>query len=379
MLKISVITVVYNSVQYIEQTIKSVLEQNYPNLEYIIIDGGSFDGTQDIIRQYEKYITYWCSEPDNGIYDAMNKGIDRATGELVAFLNSGDKYLPDTLNRLVESYIKDVADVVYGDCIIYNHDGKQTYEKKDAPIDELRYHMILCHQAVFVKKKMFELYGKYSGSYKIADDYEWFLRVYKQGASFKYVSYPICYYLNGGLSQQQERLCARDSINIALSYACDQETKRRIEAYNFEWISRLYWDGFISDIISGYNRDVFKRILADMGVQEKIYIFGAGYYGCQCIAWCKCLEIEIAGIIDNDAQKWNKQIEGIPIVSLEQIYDKEIFIITASLLYGEEIEKQLLSAELQKGIDFVDIKEIMKHVVENSDSDIVSLINEWGK
>lgn len=93
--KISVITVCYNCVSVIEQTIKSVLEQTYPNIEYIIIDGGSMDGTVDIIKKYSDTVTYWISEPDNGIYDAMNKGIDMATGDYLNFMNAGDTFFED--------------------------------------------------------------------------------------------------------------------------------------------------------------------------------------------------------------------------------------------------------------------------------------------
>lgn len=91
--KVSVVTICYNSVQFIEKTIQSVLSQTYPNIEYIVIDGGSTDGTKEIIEKYSSRISYWCSEKDRGIYDAMNKGIRKATGEWINFMNSGDCFV----------------------------------------------------------------------------------------------------------------------------------------------------------------------------------------------------------------------------------------------------------------------------------------------
>jgi glycosyltransferase involved in cell wall biosynthesis len=103
--KISIITPVYNQVDYIEEAIKSVLNQNYPNIEYIIVDGGSTDGTSDIIRKYESQIFKWISEPDKGMYDALNKGFDMSTGEIMAWLNSDDIYFNDTFSKISEIFV----------------------------------------------------------------------------------------------------------------------------------------------------------------------------------------------------------------------------------------------------------------------------------
>lgn len=114
--KISVVTVCYNAVKDIEKTILSVINQTYPNIEYIIIDGGSKDGTMDVVNRYKDKIDVIVSEPDKGIYDAMNKGIDRATGEWINFMNAGDCFMEeDTINKVFTKDIDECKSVLYGD------------------------------------------------------------------------------------------------------------------------------------------------------------------------------------------------------------------------------------------------------------------------
>jgi len=118
--KISVVTVNYNKGNFIEETILSVINQNYPNLEYIIIDGASTDNSIEIIKKYEKHLAYFISEPDSGMTEALIKGFNKATGEILAWLNSDDTYLPGTLEFVGKHYLKTHFDFLYGDCIITN-------------------------------------------------------------------------------------------------------------------------------------------------------------------------------------------------------------------------------------------------------------------
>ena len=125
-MKFSIITVTYNAAPYLERTVLSVLSQSYPDIEYLIIDGQSTDGTVDIIRQYESGIAYWVSEPDKGLYDAMNKGLRRATGDYVWFLNAGDTFPSADLVQTIAQKIarrKHLPDVIYGDTAIVNNEG----------------------------------------------------------------------------------------------------------------------------------------------------------------------------------------------------------------------------------------------------------------
>ena len=140
-MKVSIITVVFNGIRTIEQTIKSVLNQSYKNIEYIIIDGGSTDGTLDIIRKYENYLSYIISEPDHGIYDAMNKGIQKSTGDIVGIINSDDWYEVNTVSQVVERFESFAVDLVYGDINFIGKNG-EIIRSENYSLEEIWYKMV---------------------------------------------------------------------------------------------------------------------------------------------------------------------------------------------------------------------------------------------
>lgn len=181
-MKVSIITVCYNSEQHIKSCIDSVLGQNYPNIEYIIVDGKSKDKTVEIIQSYQDKITKWVSEPDKGIYDAMNKGIKMATGDIVGILNSDDIYLDSDVIANVAKAFADNQDcgVVYGDIIYFRTENPdkivrywktKTYYPNFFPDGE-----VPPHPAVFVRKSVYDQNGLYFPEFKISSDYEWMLR-----------------------------------------------------------------------------------------------------------------------------------------------------------------------------------------------------------
>ena len=150
---ISVVTVSYNAVLTIEQTILSVINQTYPNVEYIIIDGGSTDGTVDIIKKYADKIAYWVSEPDKGIYDAMNKGGLKATGDFIQFLNAGDWFENEhVIEKIFKDWYKRV-DVIYGDMIIRRSDG--VYYAKAQDLSHFENDFPLFHPSTFIARSVF--------------------------------------------------------------------------------------------------------------------------------------------------------------------------------------------------------------------------------
>lgn len=195
---ITVVTVVYNDKEFIEETIKSVIEQTYDNVEYIIVDGGSVDGTLDIIREYQHAIDYWVSEPDKGIYDAMNKGIDLGGGDWVNFMNSGDFfYEKETLSRVLEySSQYNKISVIYG-----NHQVRYPTKKKlfkAGRAAELWKGSQFCHQSTLIDLRCHKE-KKYSLRYKMAADFNFFWENRKV-FEFCYRPIPISSISNGGVS-----------------------------------------------------------------------------------------------------------------------------------------------------------------------------------
>lgn len=181
--KVSIITVCLNNAAFLEKTIQSVIRQTYPNKEYIIIDGGSADSTCEMIKKYEAHIQYWVSEPDRGISDAFNKGVGRATGDFIAFLNSDDQYLSQcSLQCLVEA--SNGVDVIYGG-IKYQRAYKP--ERFPRQINDASYWLrdSIPHQATLTSRKMFEKIGRFDCRLKYAMDYDFYCKGYSLGFRFK--------------------------------------------------------------------------------------------------------------------------------------------------------------------------------------------------
>lgn len=183
--KVSVVTVCYNAAKDIKRTILSVINQTYPNLEYIIIDGGSTDGTMDIVNQYKDKINIIVSEPDKGIYDAMNKGIDKATGDWINFMNAGDCFYKKTvLSNLFDKNNFLDFDVLYGLLVHSFSFGKFLIEPLE--LSEIQKQMVFGHPASFVSSKILKEY-KFNCKYRIVADYELFYRLFQDNKKFKYI------------------------------------------------------------------------------------------------------------------------------------------------------------------------------------------------
>lgn len=196
-MKVSVITATWNSADTLRDTLESVLAQTYPDIEHIVVDGESTDGTMDLVREYE--VRYegrlrYVSEPDKGIYDAMNKGILMASGEIVGILNSDDFYTsPDTIERLVNELESSGVDAVYGD--VHFVDDKDLnkcvryYSSAGFRRWKMRFGFMPAHPSFYCRKEVYERLGLFSTSYKVAADFENLIRlIYVGKISIKYVS-----------------------------------------------------------------------------------------------------------------------------------------------------------------------------------------------
>ena len=207
-IKVSIITVVYNNRDTIKDAIESVLNQTYKNIEYIIVDGASTDGTVDIVKSYEDKITKFVSGPDNGLYDAMNKGIRLATGDVVGILNSDDFYAANNIiENVVNRFQEESVDSVYGDLeYVDAKDAKKVVRYwKSKPFN----HMLFkqgwhpAHPTFFVKKEIYDKYGVFNTEFKIAADYELMLRfLEKNKISSSYITKVFVKMRLGGESNQ---------------------------------------------------------------------------------------------------------------------------------------------------------------------------------
>ncbi len=201
--KVSIITVVFNGEQTLDATIKSVINQTYNNIEYVVIDGGSKDNTINIIKKYDSKISKWISEPDYGIYDAMNKGIDMSTGDYIWFMNSGDELAnKNTVENIISSCPN--SDIYYGDTVMIDSNGNEIGNRRLSPPDILTWKsfkkgMLVSHQSFIVKKQIVQLYNL---KYKFSADFEWCLLALKNAKSITNTHLTLSKFLDGGITKQ---------------------------------------------------------------------------------------------------------------------------------------------------------------------------------
>lgn len=201
--KISIITVVFNDADNLSSTISGIRRLTYPNLEYVIVDGGSIDGTVDVIKENEAVADRWISEPDRGLYDAMNKGMQLATGDYFWFVNAGDE--PASADVLDDLFEEDpLADVYYGETLMIHPDGREIGLRRLSPPDELNWRhfrqgMLVSHQAFIASRKVA---GKYDLRYKFSADFDWCLQALRKAFEIRNTHKVLCRFREGGLTRQ---------------------------------------------------------------------------------------------------------------------------------------------------------------------------------
>lgn len=209
--KVSIITINYNNFKGLEKTIKSVINQTQNDYEFIVIDGDSTDGSKELIGRYSEKIDFWVSEPDTGVYNAMNKGIKVAKGDFVIFMNSGDSFYENTVLQKVYPLLVDDYDIYYGD----NYKIKQNSKRKKTYPEKLSfsffYNSCINHQATFVRKRLFFDYFLYNENLKIVSDWEFFIyTICIENRPYKYLKLTICNYDFTGISSKKENKSIAD-------------------------------------------------------------------------------------------------------------------------------------------------------------------------
>lgn len=217
--KFSIITVTYNAGKVLEDTIQSVITQTYKNVEYIIVDGKSTDSTMDIVNRYREHIHTIVSEPDKGLYDAMNKGIDLATGDYLCFLNAGDElHEDDTLQLIVHSLSgeKELPDVIYGETAIVDEEGHFLRMRRLSTPEHLtwksfQHGMLVCHQAFMPRRN---LAVKYNLKYRFSADFDWCIRIMKRSHVLHNTHLTIIDYLNEGMTTRNHKASLKERFHI---------------------------------------------------------------------------------------------------------------------------------------------------------------------
>ena len=215
---LTVITVVYNNVKHIERTLLSVLNQTYKNIEYIVIDGASTDGTLDIINLYSNKIATIISEKDDGIYHAMNKGLALAKGNYVLFMNSGDEiFQPTTVEKI---FILPYADIYYGDTLMINNDleilGQRRHKSPEKlKLNSFKFGMSVSHQAIYINK---QLTLPYNTNYKLSADIDWILNALKKAKTVSNTNMYVAKYLVGGISKTKHWQSLKERFLIFEAY-----------------------------------------------------------------------------------------------------------------------------------------------------------------
>ena len=204
MTKISIITVVYNSEKYIRRTIESIVGQDYPAVEYIIIDGKSKDTTMQIVNEYRDRIAVVVSEPDKGLYDAMNKGLRLATGSYVLYINSGDALSSPTLLSDIFNNVPADSDVIYGDTQITDEDGNILHNRRHRPPEQLTWRdykrgMLVCHQSFIAKRTLCD---EYDTNYRYAADFDWCLNILLKSRVVTNYGKDISLFMDGGQTKR---------------------------------------------------------------------------------------------------------------------------------------------------------------------------------
>ena len=222
--KFSIITVTFNADKVLEKTIQSVISQTYRNMEHVIVDGGSKDHTLDIVKKYQEHIGPVISEPDKGLYDAMNKGIRMATGDYLCFLNAGDElHDKETLQHLVLTLKgKDWPDVIYGETAIVDENGSFLHMRRLSTPEQLTWKsfkqgMLVCHQA-FLPKRELALKHLYDLQYRFSADFDWCIRIMKEAKYLHNTRLTLINYLNEGMTTRNHKASLKERFRIMVKH-----------------------------------------------------------------------------------------------------------------------------------------------------------------
>ncbi len=252
-IKISIITPAFNSGKTIERTIQSVLAQNYDNVEYIIIDGASNDNTLDVVSKYKDKIACVVSEKDNGISEAFNKGIARATGDVIGIINSDDYLLPGALQIVADAY-DEAVDIYQGNILMENPDtGFRCREIPSSHFPKMPFFCHVAHQGMFATRDAYKRFGAYDESIRWPMDLEFLMRADRLGARFKHIEADLAVFVAGGFTSNDISKKKNDYLNIVL-----KNGGNKLQAYIYYYY--LYSTQQIKKLLSLFGKDLGQKL-----------------------------------------------------------------------------------------------------------------------
>ena len=331
---LTIITVTYNCISTIEQTIASVLSQKNVDVEYIVIDGDSNDGTAEVIEKYVDRLAFFVSEKDAGVYDAMNKGINRASGDYILFLN-GDDYLAD------ENVVNRIATHLDGSSIVVGRVKTGSRISKVVDMNKMQspyFGIFYPHQAMFIPRGLFDELGLYDLSYKVSADFDWICKVIYNGKSVKWIDELVSIFRTGGMSSRLE--CSIDEVNISCKYLemsgqndlIPVMTEIAVDtAKNRIFTAMLCDEEFIGDF-----KDYISKLPSS---PDSVQLWGGGFLAEYYIGMFRLIGVNISEVIDKNAGE-GRYISKIPVVTPSDRNDDLIFI--SSEYYDDDIAKTLI-------------------------------------
>lgn len=371
-MKISVITVCLNSVKTIERTIRSVQNQMYDDLEYIIIDGGSTDGTVEVIKRYEEFVSYWVSEEDDGLYDAMNKGIAKATGEIIAFLNSDDWYEKNALVKVKRYYEKYNPMILTGRV---NTPQKGQWKKYvnlwESDKENIRMVMIYQQPATFTRREIFDQLGGFNTSYKIGGDFEWMLRVYDSGTEIMCVEDVFTNFSLRGISSTKADQTVREARKIALDALerCDKYDNLQKSKWR-EKINKLYDEQqAMADVKTGIRNQrltdypKLESSMLEYFTEKSYVVWGIGIIGEDIYHLLMQLGLNVEFFVDRKADSIVMTFHGRDVLPPKRL-TRQNKIIVASRDYEDEIADELNEMGFQEENNYILYNNILLKLTE---------------
>lgn len=328
-MKISIIVVTFNAERHIEQTLQSIFSQDIDDYELIIVDGKSDDNTLELVKKYQNSKMVIISEPDYGIYDAMNKGIRIASGDVIAFMNAGDAYYEKIVPDVLELFTDDV-DIIVGKAMrtINGIEMGVLFDIQKEDLWQVHVSNIFCHQAMFIRKSMFDKFGLYNYEYPILADYDWNITAFDGGAKIRLLDRFVALYDISGVSSISD--VAAECREISIKH--DDGTYRR-------------------NIDELYDKRLLTRAIENNGLKaeyKKIILYGAGTYGIKFYRILLEHGFEVPFVVDS--KKTGTFLDGLEILEadrcklkeyLDEHVDSAVFI--ASIKYDDDIRNQLMS------------------------------------